>query len=77
VNSVRASQGKGTLSQAAYDLYQVYYSANYSADYHDITMGNNGGCGSQCNTGPGYDLVTGIGTYQANTLVNALAADPN
>jgi subtilase family serine protease len=77
VNSLRASNGKGPLSQAAYDLYQVYYSANYSTDYHDITMGNNGGCGSQCNNGPGYDLVTGIGTYQANTLVKPLVAAPN
>jgi len=77
VNSLRASNGKGTLSQAAYDLYQVYYSGSFMSDFHDITVGNNGGCGSQCNTGPGYDLVTGIGTYQANTLVNALVADPN
>jgi len=77
VNSARASKGKGTLSQAAYDLYQVYYSSNYSTDYHDITTGSNGSCGSQCNAGPGYDLVTGIGTYQANHLVNALVADTN
>jgi subtilase family serine protease len=77
VNSMRASQGKGPLSQAAYDLYQVYYSGNYSTDFHDITTGNNGNCGSQCMSGPGYDLVTGIGTYQANTLVNALVSAPN
>ena len=28
-------------------------------------------------TGPGYDLVTGIGSYQANVLAPALAAEPN
>jgi len=77
VNSLRAAQGKGTLSQAAYDLYQAYYSANYTTDFHDITTGNNGNCGSQCNTAPGYDLVTGIGTYQANNLAPALVADTN
>jgi len=77
VNSLRAAQGKGTLSQAAYDLYQAYYSGNYTTDFHDITTGNNGNCGSQCNTGPGYDLVTGIGTYQANNLAPALVADTN
>ncbi len=74
VNSLRAAAGKGTLSQAAYDLYQVYYSGNYSTNFHDITMGSNGNCGSQCNAGPAYDLVTGIGTYQANNLVSALVA---
>ena len=77
VNSLRANQGKGTLSQAAYDLYQAYYSGGYRNDFHDITTGSNGGCGSQCNAGADYDLVTGMGTYQANVLVNALVADPN
>ncbi len=77
VNSLRAAAGKGTLSQAAQDLYTIYYSSNYDADFHDITTGTNGDCGSQCDAGPGYDLVTGIGTYQANTLAQALVADPN
>ena len=77
VNSIRAQNGKSTLSQGAYDLYQFYYSSNYPTDFHDITTGDNGGCGSQCNAGPGYDLVTGIGTYQANKLVNALVAATN
>lgn len=77
VNSLRAVGGKGTLSQAAYDLYQFYYSGNYSTYFHDITMGSNGICGSQCNAGPAYDLVTGTGTYQANNLVSALVAATN
>jgi subtilase family serine protease len=77
VNSMRASQGKAPLSQAAQDLYAIYYSSNYATDFHDITTGSNGNCGSQCNAGPGYDLVTGIGTYQANNLITALVADTN
>ena len=77
VNSLRATQSKGTLSQAAYDIYQFYYSGMYGNDFHDITMGSNGNCGSQCNTGTGYDLVTGVGSYRANTLVNALVAATN
>jgi len=56
---------------------KAYYSGSYTTDFHDITTGNNGNCGSQCNTGPGFDLVTGIGTYQANTLAPALVADTN
>ena len=77
VNSARVLAGKGTLSQADYDLYQIYYSSNYLTDFHDITSGTNGGCGSQCDTGPGYDLVTGIGTYQANKLYGPLVAATN
>ena len=39
--------------------------------------GSNGSCGSQCNAASGYDLVTGIGTFQANNLVSALVAAVN
>lgn len=70
VNSLRASQGKSTLSQADPDMYTIYYSNNYLTDFHDITAG---GCGA----GPGYDLATGIGSYQANNLHLPLMADPN
>ena len=77
VNSGRVLAGHTQVSQAAYDLYQAYYSSNYSTDFHDITVGNNGSCGSQCNTATGFDLVTGIGTYRANNLYRALLADPN
>ena len=38
------------------------------ADFHDITSGNNG-----LAAGPGYDLVTGLGSPKANLLVPALA----
>jgi subtilase family serine protease len=77
VNSARLAAGKTTLTQAASDLYAIYYSGAYSTDFHDITSGNNGSCGSQCLAGPGYDLVTGIGTYQADHLFTALVAAPN
>ncbi len=43
-----------------------------SSDYHDITTGNNGYA-----AGPGYDLVTGIGSPIANKLVNDLAFAPS
>lgn len=77
VNSMRAAAGEGTLSQANQDLYAIYNSSNYLTVFHDITSGSNGNCGSQCNAGPGYDLVTGIGTYRANVLAPLLVADPN
>jgi subtilase family serine protease len=79
VNSMRAAANppKGTLSQAAQDLYAIYDSSSYLQDFHDITQGSNGDCGVDCQAGPGYDLVTGIGSYQANNLAPALVADPN
>jgi len=79
VNSMRAAADppKGTLSQAAQDLYAIYNSPNYLLDFHDITDGSNGNCGIDCVAGPGYDLVTGIGSYQANRLAPVLVADPN
>ena len=42
--------------------------SNYSTYFHDITTGFN-----FYNAGPGYDLVTGIGSPQANNLLPALA----
>jgi hypothetical protein len=40
-----------------------------STDFHDIVYGSNG-----FSAGPGYDLVTGLGTPVANLLVPALAS---
>ncbi len=77
VNSGRVAAGKGLLSQANYDLYQLYYSSNYATDFHDITSGTNGSCGSECTAQVGYDLVTGIGCYQANNLYTALLGVTN
>lgn len=66
-NSMRFAAGKETLTQALPDLYSFTY-----ADFHDITTGSNGNCGSQCQAGPGYDFVTGIGTPKANALSSDL-----
>ncbi len=49
------------------DLYDLAGIA--PGDFHDITQGNNG-----YPAGPGYDLVTGLGTPQANLLIPNLAA---
>ena len=37
VNSLRAAAGKGTLSQAGFDLYQAYYSGNYGSEISTIS----------------------------------------
>ena len=38
------------------------YSGGYSTNLRDITSGTNGTCGTDCTAGPGYDLVTGLGS---------------
>jgi subtilase family serine protease len=46
--------------------------SKHTQNYHDITTGANGTCGELCTAVKGYDYVTGIGSPQANTLINAL-----
>jgi subtilase family serine protease len=72
-NSSRAAAGKGTLQTAIADLYSFYNMTQYN-DFHDITSGTNGSCGSQCTAVAGYDLVTGIGSPKVNKLVPAFVA---
>ena len=51
-------------------LTDLYNLANIApGDFHDITQGNNGYA-----AGPGYDLVTGLGTPRANLLLPELSA---
>jgi parallel beta-helix repeat protein len=51
---------------------QALYSPANSGDFNDITSGNNG-----YSAGPGYDLVTGLGTPVANLLIPDLVAYTN
>jgi hypothetical protein len=44
-----------------------------SSDFHDITSGSNGGYSA----GPGYDLVTGLGSPVANAVVSGLVSYGN
>ena len=63
----RAAQGLGSLNGLTQTL-PILYSLP-SSDYHDITTGNNG-----FPAGPGYDLVTGIGSPVPSTFVPDLAS---
>jgi subtilase family serine protease len=63
----------GLLNPAIYDT-------SVDADFHDITTGSNynssspAGCtATEFSAGTGYDLVTGWGTPNGPTLINALA----
>lgn len=52
-----AAAGTTALQGAA-----AIYAGGYSANLRDITSGSNGSCGTDCTAGPGYDLVTGLGS---------------
>jgi subtilase family serine protease len=45
----------------------------YAADFHDVTVGNNGFHGPGYSAGPGYDLPTGLGTPDVAHLIATLA----
>jgi subtilase family serine protease len=75
-NSSRFAVGKSPLSGSNAALYDVAKKSFYSADYHDITSGTNGTCLALCTATPSYDYVTGLGSPQAHSLINALVAAP-
>jgi kumamolisin len=52
-------------------LYALYNTPFYSQAFHDVTTGNN----RQYSAGPGYDYPTGLGTPQANFLIQYLAGN--
>jgi hypothetical protein len=64
-----ADQARGTNSQmSSQTALSMLYSLP-STDFHDIVTGGNG----VENAGPGYDLVTGLGSPNVNLVVNGLA----
>jgi subtilase family serine protease len=65
-----AAFGKGTLAA----LYTV--GKHHPEAYRDITEGKNGDCGAECQAGPGYDYLTGLGSPQADVLIPDLVALP-
>jgi subtilase family serine protease len=66
----RALQGMGTLDGATQTLPMLY--AMPSTAFHDITVGSNPGNVA----GPGYDMVTGLGSPYADRVVASLAQEP-
>ena len=66
----RALAGQGSLDGPSQTLPMLYQLP--SSDFHDITSGSN----AAYSAGPGYDLVTGLGSPVANRIVPALAGLP-
>ncbi|MGA2442826.1 MAG: S53 family peptidase [Tepidisphaeraceae bacterium] len=70
----RALNGLGTLDGATQTLPMLYALVGtplYSQAFNDITTGTNG----VYSAGPGYDECTGLGSPQANVLVQYLAGN--
>jgi hypothetical protein len=59
-------------------IYVIGKSTNYTNCFHDITVGNNYWTNSPANfpAVTGYDLCTGWGTPNGQSLINALAGPP-
>jgi subtilase family serine protease len=67
----------GNANTKFYALASAQYAGTGVTMFHDVTSGNNsvpGVTGFSCGTG--YDAVTGVGTVDANALVNNFTAAP-
>jgi pseudomonalisin len=67
----KTGASQGNVNPTLYSLANLQYSANGVAVFHDITSGNNSVPGvTGYNAGTGYDQATGLGSVDANLLVN-------
>ncbi|HEY1676199.1 MAG TPA: S53 family peptidase [Candidatus Sulfotelmatobacter sp.] len=64
-----ASHGEANVGFINPVIYDIGTGSTFTGNFHDTTSGNNGGF----NAVSGYDLVTGWGSPQAVSLINALA----
>ncbi|MFD7919852.1 hypothetical protein ACFV3R_11575 [Streptomyces sp. NPDC059740] len=73
-DQLRAGAGKKPLAVAGPEGDSVHASVYaLGGALRDITEGSNGACGAECEAGPGYDTVTGLGSPAAG-VDKALAA---
>jgi kumamolisin len=71
-NQLRLAKGEGPIGFLNPAIYRILNSANYTVAFNDITVGYNGYYAA----GPGYDMVTGIGTPSVYNLLLVLARQP-
>ena len=74
-NSMRVALRKAHLTSSNGALYTTA-KIGMAANFHPVTTGTNGSCGQLCDALVGYDYVSGLGTPQAVTLIQALVAQP-
>jgi Pro-kumamolisin, activation domain/Bacterial Ig domain len=61
----------GNANTKFYSLANAQYASGGTVIFHDVTSGNNSVPGvTGFNCGTGYDAVTGVGTVDANSMVN-------
>jgi hypothetical protein len=80
MNQQAVSNGRATVGFVNPAIYALGQSANYTATFHDITIGNNTNTGCGTTRFPavtGYDLATGWGSPSGTLLINALAGPPD
>ncbi len=70
VNQQRAAGGKAPVGFLNPAIYQIGASAAYTANFHDVTSGNN----LYYPALPGYDNATGWGSFIGSALLTTLAA---
>ncbi|MGA3079729.1 MAG: S53 family peptidase, partial [Bryobacteraceae bacterium] len=70
VNQQAVANGAATFGFLNPTIYELGVRANYAQDFHDIVSGSNGKYSSVA----GYDLVTGWGSFDGPTLLEALVA---
>ena len=73
----KTGQRWGNANTKFYTLANAQYASGGTVMFHDVTSGNNsvpGVTGFSCGTG--YDAVTGVGTVDANALVNNFTGTP-
>ncbi len=77
VNEEATAAGESPVGFVNPAFYSVGLSSGYSNDFHDITTGNNditAGVSGGYNAVSGYDLVTGWGSPNGQSLIDALPA---
>jgi hypothetical protein len=74
VNQQAVAGGRPVVGFINPAIYAIGKSTNYTADFHDITTGDNTWSSSPTNfyAVPGYDLCTGWGTPAGQSLIDAL-----
>ncbi len=61
-------EGRSNLGNANAEFYKIAAGGNAGTAIHDITSGSNGAYSA----GTGYDVVTGLGSYDGAGLAGAL-----
>jgi len=79
VNEQSLANGHAPVGFINPAIYAIGQSANYTADFHDTTVGNNFNSSSPANfpAVSGYDLCTGWGTPNGMNLITDLATPDN